>query len=463
MKPSLALLLLIICVLSACKKESFITSPDARIRTSEETITFDTVFTTVGSITKFFRIYNENDKSLRISSIKLAGGLASPFKINADGTVGPEVKDLEIEGGDSLYVFVSVRVDPISGTLPFVVQDSISITFNGRTDWVQLEAWGQNANFLRGKKITGNEVWDNRLPYVILDGLIVDTTATLTIGEGTKVYLHANAPFIVDGTLKVNGKYYDSTRVRFAGDRLDAPYKDFPGSWPGIYFRGSSRNNELHFTTIANAYQGVVVEKPSVNSNPKLILNGCIIDNIYDVGILGLQTSIQATNCVVSNCGKNILLAYGGNYNFNHCTVASYSNFFMLHKEPVLQLANYIKDGTNFLTSDLTAVYRNCIFWAESGNVDDEVFVSKQGSTVFDVTFANCLWKVKNVPPNTNRTNIISNVDPMFETIDTQKGIYDFRLQTGSPAINAGIATTSLTDINGKPRTGNPDLGAYEK
>ena len=181
---SLALLLVLICVLTACKKESFITSGDAQLRTSEETITFDTVFTSVGSITKFFRIYNENDQKLRISSIKLAGGASSPFKINADGFTGPEVRDLEMEGDDSLYVFVSVRIDPASGTLPFVVQDSISITFNDKTRWVQLEAWGQNANFLRGRKLTGNVVWDNRLPFVILDGLIVDTTATLTIGIG---------------------------------------------------------------------------------------------------------------------------------------------------------------------------------------------------------------------------------------------------------------------------------------
>jgi hypothetical protein len=259
------------------------------------------------------------------------------------------------------------------------------------------------------------------------------------------------------------GEHYDSTRVRFASDRLDVPYKDFPGSWPGIYFRGSSRDNVFNYANISNAYQGIVVEKPSVNGNPKLVLNGCIIENIYDVGILGLQTSIRATNCVVSNCGKNILLAYGGNYDFNHCTVAAYSNLFILHKEPVLQVANYIKDGSTVLTSNLAAVFRNCIFWAESGNVDDEVFVSKQGSTVFDVTFGNCLWKVKNVPANIMQSNIISNKDPLFETIDTQKGIYDFRLQTGSPAINAGIASGVTTDISGKTRTGIPDLGAYEK
>lgn len=463
MKSFLIFFLASACVLTACKKESFITSPDARVRTSEEKITFDTVFTSVGSVTQFFRIYNDNKQKLRISSVKLAGGQASAFKINADGYPGPEITNLEMEAGDSMYVFVSVHINPAGGTLPFIVQDSISITYNGKTSWVQLEAWGQNANFLRGRKLTGNVTWDNRLPYVILGGLIVDTTATLTIEKGARIYLHADAPFIVDGTLKVNGEKYDSTRVYFTGDRLDDPYRDYPGSWPGIYFRGSSRDNQLNFAVLKNAYQGIVAEKPSVNSNPKLTLNECIIDNVYDVGIFGVQTSIAARNCLVSNCGKNIILAYGGNYDFNHCTVAAYSNSFILHKEPVMQVANFIKEGNNFLTHDLNATFRNSIFWAESGSVDDEVVVLKQATNPFNVSFTNCLWRVKNNPANTTRTNILANADPLFENIDIPKRLYNFRLKMGSPAINAGVATGVLFDLDGKARTNAPDLGAYEK
>jgi hypothetical protein len=449
MKQFLILLLSSVCLLGACKKESFITSPDARLRTSEETIRFDTVFTSVGSVTQFFRIYNENNQKLRISSVKLAGGQASAFKINADGFPGPEVDNLEMEAGDSLYVFVSVHINPAGGTMPFVVQDSVGITYNGKTSWVQLEAWGQNANFLRARKITGNVSWDNHLPYVILDGLLVDTNATLTIQKGARIYLHADAPFIVDGTLKAMGEKFDSTRIQFTGDRLDEPYKNFPGSWPGIYFRGSSRDNELNFTNI-------------VNANPKLTLNECIIDNVYDVGIFGVQSSINARNCLISNCGKNIILAYGGNYDFNHCTVASFSNSFILHKEPVLQVTNFIKEGTNYLTHNLNAVFRNSIFWAESGSVDDEVVVLKQATNPFQVSFINCLWRVKTEPANTTKTSMIANTDPLFETIDIQKRAYNFRLQAGSPAINKGIATGVVFDLDGKPRSSPPDIGAYE-
>src|SRR5690349_17925732 len=245
-------------ILISCKKESFITSSTASLATSADSLHFDTVFTTTGSITKFFRIYNQNNQKLRLSKVSLRGGSASLFNINVDGTQGPEVTNIELDANDSIYVFVTVKIDPTSANLPFVVQDSILIDYNGNQRWVQLDAWGQNANFMRSKSITGNVTWTNTKPYVITGGLLVDENATLTIQKGCRIYLHADAPFIVDGTLNVTGEKYDSTRVVFKSDRLDDPYRDFPGSWPGIYFRDKSKNNTLQYASVLNAYQGVV-------------------------------------------------------------------------------------------------------------------------------------------------------------------------------------------------------------
>ena len=126
-------------------------------------------------------------------------------------------------------------------------------------------------------------VWTNNLPYVILGSIRIDTTATLTIQPGCRIYSHATAPFIVDGTLTVIGTKINP--VIFTGDRLDEGYKDLPASWPGIYFRGSSKNNVLTYAVVKNAYQAIVIEKPSINANPKLILRQCIVDNAYDAGI----------------------------------------------------------------------------------------------------------------------------------------------------------------------------------
>jgi len=56
--------------------------------------------------------------------------------------------------------------------------------------------------------------------------LTIDTTATLNISAGTRVYFHADAPMLVDGKLLVNGTKADP--VIFRGDRLDPDYKDLP-------------------------------------------------------------------------------------------------------------------------------------------------------------------------------------------------------------------------------------------
>jgi hypothetical protein len=470
-------IILFILLIAACKKETFITSKDALLSLTADTLHFDTVFTSIGSVTQVFKIRNDNNQKLRLSNITLMGGAGSPFKINADGITGPDIKNIEIEANDSIYVFVSVSINPNLNNLPFIIRDSIEIGYNSNKQYLQLEAWGQNANFLRNKKITGNVTWTNNLPYVILGSLQVDTSATLIINKGCKIYLHADAAFLVDGTLKVNGEKFDSTRVYFKSDRLDNPYSEYPGSWPGIYFRGQSKDNIIQYAIIQNGYQGIVAELPSVNANPKVILNECIIDNMYDAGILGIQSSVTARNCLVSNCGAtkegngNITLAYGGNYNFIHCTAAGISNNYIPHLHPVLAVYDYINQNNVYYTADLTASFTNCIFWGDSLQDGNEVIVDKKGTGIFNVQFANCLWREKSPPPSSIATaNFIINIQGagqdtvIFNTVDREKRIFNFRLKDNSPALNTGTNTGVVFDLDGNPRAiGLPDLGCYEK
>ncbi len=261
------------------------------------------------------------------------GGPSSPYKININGLAATEARDIEIAAEDSMYVFVTVNIDPNLNDLPFIVKDSIQIQYNGNTKFVQLEAFGQNANFLRNRVIDVNTTWNNRLPYVILDRLQIDTNITLTLEAGCKVYCHADAPILVDGTLITNGT--KDQPVVFAGDRTDEDYKDLPASWPGIYFRETSKSNVLNFTTVKNAYQAIVAESPADNFSPKVTLHQCIVDNAYDAGILCVNSSLDADNSLITNCGGNINIILGGDYNFTNCTVASYSTFIS-HTNPVL-------------------------------------------------------------------------------------------------------------------------------
>jgi hypothetical protein len=450
--------------LASCKKDSFITSEFAQLNITADTLKYDTVFTTAGSITKSFKIINENNQKLRLSKVKLMGGTASAYKMNVDGVVTTEASNLEIEANDSLYVFVSVTINPNAANLPFIVSDSILINYNGNKRYVQLQAYGQNANFLRNRVITGNVVWTNNLPYVILGSLRIDTTASLTIQSGCKIYSHADAPFIADGTLTVNGT--KANPVIFTGDRLDEGYKDLPASWPGIYFRGSSKNNMLTYAVVKNAYQAIVPEKPSVNANPKVILHQCIIDNAFDAGILAVNSSLQADNSLISNCGSNIILNYGGVYNFTHCTIAAYSTNYIMHKNPLLSVNNFTQQAAGTLTADLSAVFRNNIFWGDDGIVTDELVVFKQGANPFTVLFEKNIYRSAADPANSTLTGNIRNADPGFDSIQVSKNLFDFRItkNAASPAIKTGVATGFAKDLDDKNRNvGLPDLGCYEK
>ena len=127
MKTPIPVLLFIfsVVVLLCCKKESFINSEDARISISVDTLHYDTVFTTTGSITQKFKVINLNNQKLLLTHVKLMGGSGSFFHMNVDGIATDDAQNLELAANDSIYVFVYVTIDPNSANLPFIVQDSI--------------------------------------------------------------------------------------------------------------------------------------------------------------------------------------------------------------------------------------------------------------------------------------------------------------------------------------------------
>ncbi len=454
----------LVVVIFSCRKDTFITSPQAIVTTSSDSLYFDTVFVSRGSITQSFKIFNGNSQKLNLSSISLAGGASSAFKININGTPGPEVANITLDPHDSLYVFVQVNIDPRSGNLPFLVEDSIQIRYNGTGQQVRLSAYGQNAHYLNGDTLRGNTVWNDSLPYVILGGIQVDTGATLTLQPGTRVYLHANAPFLVAGTLIASGTRADS--IVFNGDRLDPVYSGLPASWPGIYFGQTSQNNYLKHVLIENAYQGLIADGPAANGAAKLTLTQCILSNIYDAGVLGLNSSIHADNCLIYNCGSNINLALGGTYRFLFCTVASYSNYLMSHTTPVLQVSDAALNGNTLLTAPLNAFFQNCIFWGDDGSVPDEISVSRQGTASYSLVFDHVLYRQTNAPANAVFNSCLLNEDPRFDSIGVAANYYDFHFNhhPGSPALNSGAATNLPVDLDDQPRSnGVPDLGCYEK
>lgn len=112
-------------------------------------------------------MFNRAKKSVSISSISLKSGTTT-FQLNVDGVSGTRFSDVEIRGGDSIFVFVECRLPENSSAAPLRQEDAIVFLTNGVTQEVVLEAWGQNVTRLRGVHLTENTRFTAEQPYVVL-------------------------------------------------------------------------------------------------------------------------------------------------------------------------------------------------------------------------------------------------------------------------------------------------------
>ena len=100
------------CIFFSCSEEDVINS-NITLQFSSDTLTFDTVFATVGSITKTLTIYNNNSFDVT-SNIKLKGLSAANYRINIDGTPGNTQNNIIIPKKDSIFIFIEVTINPSS-------------------------------------------------------------------------------------------------------------------------------------------------------------------------------------------------------------------------------------------------------------------------------------------------------------------------------------------------------------
>lgn len=460
MYKQLVTIILIASLLSSCRKDLVTTNPADKLSFSADTLTFDTVFTSLGSTTLYFTVHNPNNNKIVVSEIRLGDANAATWRLNIDGMQVNEATNVEIPANDSIYVFVSVTVDPNDENNPYVLYDSVVFETNGNQQKVILQAWGQNAHFFYGEVI-GTQEWFNDKPYVIIHSILVDSNATLTIDAGCQIYMHADSRFYVYGTLKVMGQLHDS--VQFRGDRLEYYFVDLPGNWEGIHLLRSSHDNEINYAVIREAQVGIRVDSLKETPAPKLTMRNTVIKYMLSAGILGITADIYGENCLVFNCGdNNIQLEYGGNYEFQNCTFADYSNVVINHQSPVVRISNYFyyqdELGDHYLPADLNSLFTNCIVY---GSLENELERDQIDQSAFNYVFDHCDMKLADsvILNSTHFINVLKNQDPLFADTYNKD---DYHLSQTSPCINAGIPNSIVFDLDGNTRTENPDIGCYE-
>ena len=462
-------------VLSSCNDDVFSTNPKDTLSFSTDTLTFDTVFTTIGSATAKIMVYNKNNVALKINRISIAGGKSSNFHINVDGSVNEnnEFEGVEIRANDSMYVFVSVTVDPNKTDSTILIEESLIFETNGIQQNIQLEAFGHDMKILRNKEITNDSTLNDSIPYVVYGNLVVDSAKTLTIKAGCKLYFHNNANLIVYGNLKATGTAEKPIIMR--GDRLDKikfatpfPYNNVAGQWGGIYLLWSGANHVLEHVNINSGYVGIYFSNNDRNNLPKLAITNCKIHNFLLYGLVVKNGNLTAVNDEISNTSSYSVYLNGGSHEFIHCTIANYFNNSSVQpssrdKKPAVMIMNL-----NRIAAMKTQFY-NCII---SGSSENEFSLASRFEGQYNGTFKNCYIRTQKALDLPQFTNIkwYNKNDTVFisNRYDYEKNTYyNFALDSVSPARGMADKTISRKyryDLNGNNRMadGSPDAGAYE-
>lgn len=440
-------------IYASCTPEELEFSDDSNIQLSfsVDTVLFDTVLTNQSTITKRFRVFNPESKAVRVD-ISVASGPASSFNIVVNGENDDSFSDQILLGGDSMLILVESFIDPNNDDLPFIVEDSIEFLTNGNDQFVKLLAWGQNANYLNDSILSCNTVWSGSKPYVIFNSVLVDSLCNLTIEPGTQVLSHVGSRILVRGSLDVNGSA--ELPVVFRNDRFDEPFNSTPGQWGGIFFLEGSKNNRIENAVISNAEYGIWLGTPDEDEVPDLILDRIEITNMSRTGLIAFTSDLEAENLLINNCAEFCIgnLA-GGNYSYKHLTIGNFG-FTFFREGPGIFVNDQLELADNsIIGGDVSFNLDNCIVW---GDMEDEIQFSSSGENQVDISISTSLLKTTSGELDINEN--ILNQDPLF--LDPPAGNY--RLDSLSPAINAGRQVDVLLDLDNIERDSLPDMGAYE-
>ncbi len=470
----------------SCKKDKLLTDSGAKIQFSQDSVLFDTVFTSIGSTTKHFHIANPNNQKIKVSSIQLAGGSGSAFKLNVDGSPGTFFEDIEIAAHDSIYVFVQVNINPGNVNSPFIIRDSLIVSVNGNQQQVQLEAWGQDAyyhrptdaikfkdgsylpfSYLNNDTNAISVTWPNDKPHVIYGYLAIYTGQKLTIDPGVKVYMNYRAGLWVytGGEIHINGQ--KGNEVIFQGVRREKDFENEAGQWDRIWINEGSVNNEINYAIIKNGYIGVQAELLGNQffAPKRLKITNTKIQNMSKWGLYGLAFNIYGGNNVISNCQEQCLnLTLGGNYTFIHCTFANFFTGDKPREVPAVSINNHAESQ---VLPD-SVYFGNCVI---DGTLSNEINLDLQASSTSSLNpqfqFSSSWLKTT------------SNISDANHYIDVRKGTtslkykdiakYDFKPDNETANKNfqsqkaIDDANKFMYDIDGNQRDNvNVSAGAYQ-
>lgn len=449
--------------LQSCIEDGVTTSPSAQPRFSVDTLDLGTPFTETATPTYAFKVYNNNDKVLNISSITFRDGGKGIFRMNVDGFSGSSFNNIEIRPNDSIYVFIEATVPPTGQRLPLHVEDHLDFVTNGVTSTVVLTAAGQDVTRLRGVTVENEMTLNDELPYQIFDSLVVAPGATLRVGPGASLHFHDKSFLRVYGRLVIEGTA--EKPVNMTGDRTDNVVSDIPfdlmaSQWRGVEFMPGCGSSRVSHAVIRNTVNGVIVDSLGVGDDSPVItfVNSRLRNSAHYV-LENHHSRVELIGCELADASQGVVYLRGGVTTVNHSTIANYYLFTALGGAAVqLDHIDGDSDDGSGLPYGRVAMANTIIY----GNGID---MSHGDLTGTEVTLTSCLLKSAGSDDD-NFISCLWDTDPLYYTV-REDYIFDYRLRDDSPAAEAGDGALTLpaaaVDFYGIPRPSMaPSLGAYQ-
>ena len=467
--------------------EDFTTDRSAVLQFSRDLVEFDTVITTVPSSTQTLIVYNRGSKGLRISSVHLEKGSASPFRVNVTGqdlsqTTDNYATDFEVWRRDSLIVRMEVTLPDTDSDTPHRVSDNLVFTLeSGVQQRIGLTVVGRDARFYRNQTLTANTTITGQRPVVVYGPLTVDEGVTLTLDADALLLFHEGASLQVKGTLKATGSLEKPVILR--GDRLDhmfdyLPYDRLPGRWGGVTLAATSTENDLQYIDIHGSEYGICCEASPLETQ-KLKLVNSRLHSISGDGLSATDCQLEVLNTEISNTLGHCVSLLGGDSRFVHCTLAQ---FYPLDANRGNALAIDAMENKTYHAL-VRADFVNCVI---TGYADDVVLIpSLDKNLSADIAnqqrnyqFSNCFMATV-VPPGDvyvprfqnivfdNENRSAGGHENNFALMDTHAMVYRFTPVAGSAirgAADPAVAQDYPLDRLGHSRIEDnaPDAGCYE-
>ncbi|MBQ9417096.1 MAG: hypothetical protein IJU19_00750 [Bacteroidales bacterium] len=405
-----------------CSGVEYADEHEVRLEFSEGKVSFDTVFTTLGSATRVLTVYNRTSSDVELQSVSLVHGRASRFRLNVDGDTSLVARHVELLSGDSLLIFVQACIDPNEAGGAFVRTDSIVFS-NGQC--VPLEAWGRDAVYHRLR--VGDTTWYTVLdceafrhdrPHVFLSPAAVLDGHTLTLRAGDELYFADGAMLVVDSNARLMVLGSADRPVLFSSLRREEWYRALPGQWQTVWFYNGSVGNVVEHAVIENGTGGLRCYPGS-----ELRVRHTVVRHMSDAGIIGQYATIEGRNLLIYDCYSSLALLAGGDYRFSHCTMADYWNYVGRSRDTAsVILSNYYPVEGGLVGGDLRrAEFEDCIVW---GNWSaGEVAEGRLEGFEFSSSFRHSIVRGGEWSE-----------DPQF--VDPKR--HNYRLAEGSPAAGLG-------------------------